>query len=143
LGEGTSGGVYEGCWKNTKIAIKVLDWSGNHNEGAKKYFILEMNTLGLIQHTNLVRLLGYCIEGLKHMVVYEYISNSSLDKWLKENKLLDWDKRIRIIIGLFKDWHTCIINVIQPFSILTSNHKISFWMKITPQNWLILGQQNF
>jgi serine/threonine protein kinase len=59
-----------------------------------------VNTLGSIQHINLVHLLGYCIEGSKHMVVYEYISNSSLDKWLNGDKRLDWDKRIRIIIGV-------------------------------------------
>jgi len=100
LGEGASGKVYQGCWENTKIAIKVLEWSGDHNEGAKKSFISEVNTLGNVRHINLVRLLGYCIEGLKHMVVYEYISNSSLDKWLNEDKLLDWDKRICIIMGV-------------------------------------------
>ncbi len=48
----------------------------------------------------MVCLLGYCIEGLKHMLVYEYISNWSLNKWLYEDQLLDWDKRICIIIGV-------------------------------------------
>jgi serine/threonine protein kinase len=100
LGEGASSKVYQSCWKNTKIAIKVLEWNGYHNEGAKKSFISEVTTLGSIQHINLVRLLGYCIKGLEHMVVYEYISNSSLDKWFYEDKLLDWDKRICIIIGV-------------------------------------------
>jgi tetratricopeptide (TPR) repeat protein len=100
LGEGASGKVYQSCWKNTKIAIKVLEWNGDHNESGKKSFISEVSTLGSIQHINLVRLLGYCIKGLKHMVVYEYISNLSLDKWLYEDKLLYWDKRICIIIGV-------------------------------------------
>ncbi len=61
-----------------------------------------MNTLGSIRHMNLVRLLGYCIKGLKHMLVYEYISNSSLDKWLDGDKRLDWDKQICIIIGVVR-----------------------------------------
>ncbi len=100
LGKGAFGEVYQSCWKGTKIAIKVLRWSGSHNEGAKKSFISEVRTLGSIQHINLVRLLGYCIEGLKHMLVYEYISNSSLDKWLYDDNLLDWDKRVCIIIGV-------------------------------------------
>jgi tetratricopeptide (TPR) repeat protein len=39
LGKGAFGTVYESCWKNTKIAIKVLKWSGYHNEGTKKSFI--------------------------------------------------------------------------------------------------------
>jgi tetratricopeptide (TPR) repeat protein len=100
LGKGASGKVYRGCWKTIKIAIKVLEWSGDHNEGAKKSFISEVNTLGSIQHINLVRLLGYCIKDSKHMVVYEYISKSSLDKWLDKDKRLGWDKRICIMIGV-------------------------------------------
>ncbi|CAM6059862.1 unnamed protein product [Sphagnum tenellum] len=100
LGKGAYGEVYQSCWKGIPIAIKILEWSGDHNEGAKKSFISEVNTLGSIQHINLVRLLGYCIEGLKHMLVYEYISNSSLDKWLDGDNRLDWDKRICIIIGV-------------------------------------------
>jgi tetratricopeptide (TPR) repeat protein len=92
LGRGAYGEVYQSCWKGTTIAIKVLEWSGEYHEGAKKSFISEMNTLGSIRHINLVRLLGYCIKGLKHMLVYEYISNSSIDKWLDGDKRLDWDK---------------------------------------------------
>jgi serine/threonine protein kinase len=100
LGKGAFGMVYQGRWKDTDIAIKVLKRIGSHNEGAKKSFISEVRTLGSIQHINLVRLLGYCIKGFKHMLVYEYISNSSLDKWLHEDNLLDWDRRVCIIIGV-------------------------------------------
>jgi len=100
LGKGASGEVYQSYWKGIKIAIKVLKWSGSFNEGAKKSFISEVCTLGSIQHINLIRLLGYCIKGLKHVLVYEYMSNSSLDKWLYEDNLLDWDKRMSIIIGV-------------------------------------------
>jgi len=92
LGEGAFGTVYQSCWKDTKIAIKVLKWSGSFNEGAKKSFISKVRTLGSIQHIHLVCLLGYYIKGLKHMLVYEYISNSSLDKWFYEDNLLDWDR---------------------------------------------------
>jgi tetratricopeptide (TPR) repeat protein len=100
LGEGAFGEVYEGFWKNTKIAIKCLKWSGSHNEGAKKSFISEVRTLGSIRHINLVHLFGYCIKGSKHMLVYEYMSNSSLDTWLKKDNLLDWERRMCIIIGV-------------------------------------------
>jgi len=91
LGEKAFGTVYQSL-KDTKIAIKVLKWNGSLNEGAKKSFVSEVRTLGSIQHINLVRLLGYCIEGLKHILVYEYISNSSLDTWLKKDNLLDWNR---------------------------------------------------
>jgi serine/threonine protein kinase len=103
LGKGAFGKVYQVCWKDMKITIKVLKRNGSHNEGEKKKFISEMYTLGSIQHINLVRLLGYCIEGLKHMLVYEYISNSSLDKCLKKDNLLDWDRQMCILKGLLKD----------------------------------------
>ncbi len=100
LGKGAFGEVYRGCWKDTEITIKVLKSSGSHNEGAKKSFISEVRILGSIQHINLVPLLGYCIKGSKHMLVYEYISNSSLDKWIDEVNLLDLDQRMCIIIGV-------------------------------------------
>jgi serine/threonine protein kinase len=100
LGKGAFGEVYKSKWNNIKIAIKVLIWNGSHNEGAQNSFISEVLTLGSIQHTNLVRLLGYYIEGSKHVLVYEYMSNSSLDKWLLNENLLDWDKRMSIIIGI-------------------------------------------
>jgi tetratricopeptide (TPR) repeat protein len=100
LGKGSFGEVYECCWEGIKIAIKVLKWSGSHNEGAKKSFTSEVRTLGLTQHINLVRLLGYCIQGLDHMLVYEYMSNKSLDQWLFDDKHLNWNKRTSIIIGI-------------------------------------------
>jgi len=53
-GKGLFGEVYESRWKGIKIAIKVLNWSGSHNEGAKKSFTSEMCTLGLTRHINLV-----------------------------------------------------------------------------------------
>jgi serine/threonine protein kinase len=130
LGKGAFGEVYQSCWKDTKIAIKVLKKSGSHNECAKKSFISEVRTLGSIQHINLVRLLGYCIKGSKHMLVYEYISNSSLDKWLYEDNLLDWDRRVHIIIG-----------VAQGLAHLHKCNPIIVHLDIKPQN--ILLDQNY
>jgi tetratricopeptide (TPR) repeat protein len=126
LGKGAFGEVYQSRWKDTKIAIKVLKRSGSHNEGAKKSFISEVRTLGSIQHMNLVRLLGYCIKGLKHMLVYEYISKSSLDKWIDEDNLLDWDRRMCIIIG-----------VAQGLAHLHKCNPIIVHLDIKPQNILL------
>ncbi len=89
LGKGLFGEVYESHWKGIKIAIKILNWSDSHNEGAKKSFTSKVCILGLIQHINLVRLLGYYIQRLEHMLVYEYMSNKSLDKWFSHDKLLN------------------------------------------------------
>jgi tetratricopeptide (TPR) repeat protein len=100
LGKGSFGEVYECRWEGIKIAVKVFKWNGSHNEGAKKSFPSEVRTLGLTQHINLVRLLGYCIQGLRHMLVYEYMSNKSLDQWLSHDKHLNWNKRTSIVIGV-------------------------------------------
>jgi Flp pilus assembly protein TadD len=125
LGEGAFGTVYQ-SWKDTKIAIKIFKWNGSLNEGASKSFISEVRTLGSIQHMNLVRLLGYCIEGLKHVLVYECVSNSSLDKWLYEDNLLDWDRRVCIIIG-----------VAQGLAHLHKCNPIIVHLDIKPQNILL------
>jgi tetratricopeptide (TPR) repeat protein len=126
LGEGAFGKVYQSCWNNTKIAIKVLKRSGAHNESAKKSFISEVHTLGSIQHINLVHLLGYCIEGSKHMLVYEYMPNSSLDTWLNDDNRLDWDRRVCIIIG-----------VAQGLARLHKCNPIILHLDIKPQNVLL------
>jgi serine/threonine protein kinase len=122
--------VYKSKWKNIIVTIKVLIWSGSHNKCAQKSFISEMLILGSIQHTNFIRLLGYCIEGSKHVLVYEYMSNSSLDKWLLNENLLDWDKRMCIIIGVAQGLaylhHECnptIVHLdINPQNILLDNN---------------------
>jgi tetratricopeptide (TPR) repeat protein len=126
LGEGAFGKVYQSHWNNNKIAVKVLKRSGFHNEGAKKSFISEVHALGSIQHINLVHLLGYCIKGSKHMLVYEYMSNASLDKWLEEDNLLDWDRRLCIIIG-----------VAQGLAHLHKCNPIIVHLDIKPQNILL------
>ncbi|CAK9196424.1 unnamed protein product [Sphagnum troendelagicum] len=126
LGKGAFGEVYRGCWRETEIAIKVLKKSGSHNEGAKKSFISEVCTLGSIQHINLVPLLGYCIKGSKHMLVYEYISNSFIDKWIDEDNLLDWDQRMCIII-----------RVVQGLATLHECNPIIVHLDIKPQNILL------
>jgi serine/threonine protein kinase len=96
------------------------------NQGAKKSFISEVRTLGSIQHINLVCFLGYCIKGLKHMLVYEYISNSSVDKWFDEDNLLDWDQQMCIII-----------RVAQGLAHLHKCNPIIVHLDIKPQNILL------
>ncbi len=111
LGKGLFGKVYKSRWKGIKIAIKVLNPNGFFNEGAKKSFTSEVCTLGLIQHINLVQLLGYCIKRLDHMLVYEYMSNKSLGERISHDKHLNWSKRVSIIIGIAQGLtylhHTC------------------------------------
>ncbi|CAH2037321.1 unnamed protein product [Thlaspi arvense] len=80
IGEGGFGSVYKGRLKDGKIAaIKVL--SAESRQGAKE-FLTEINVISKIQHDNLVKLYGCCVEGNHRILVYNYLENNSLDKTL-------------------------------------------------------------
>ncbi|KAI7750778.1 hypothetical protein M8C21_025760 [Ambrosia artemisiifolia] len=103
LGQGGFGSVYEGVLKDgTKLAVKQLEGIGQ----GKKEFRAEVSIIGGIHHHHLVRLKGFCAEGLHRLLVYEYMANGSLDRWIfKKNKtefLLDWDTRYNIAVGTAK-----------------------------------------
>jgi serine/threonine protein kinase len=123
------------------MAIKNLNGSGSHNQGAKKSFISKVHTLGSIQHVNLVQLFGYYIQGTKHILVYKYMSNSSINKWLfddKSNHFLNWHERVHIIIGIVEG--LAYLSKCNPM-ILHCNMKPHIFFKtiIIPQSWQILG----
>ncbi|KAF8408673.1 hypothetical protein HHK36_004736 [Tetracentron sinense] len=67
----------------------------------KSQFIAEIATISAVQHRNLVKLYGCCIERDKKLLVYEYLENRSLDKALfgKRGLLLDWPTRYNICLG--------------------------------------------
>ncbi|KAL5722971.1 non-specific serine/threonine protein kinase [Ranunculus cassubicifolius] len=100
LGEGGFGPVYKGnlaCGKT--VAVKRLSrMSGQGMEEFKNELIL----IAKLQHRNLVRLVGYCVEGEEKMLVYEYMPNKSLDAFVfgKPQEHLDWSKRFNIIEGI-------------------------------------------
>ncbi|XP_057986160.1 G-type lectin S-receptor-like serine/threonine-protein kinase SD2-5 [Hevea brasiliensis] len=104
LGEGGFGSVFEGTLQNgDKIAVKRLDAIGQ----GKKEFLAEVKTIGSIHHVNLVRLIGFCAEKLHRLLVYEFMCNGSLDKWIfcKEPLLrppLDWQTRRTIVLDIAK-----------------------------------------
>ncbi|CAK8570246.1 unnamed protein product [Lathyrus sativus] len=80
LGEGGYGDVYRGkLISGPFVAIKMLKIKPNANG---QEFISEIATIGRIYHSNVVRLVGYCVEGLKRALVYEYMPNGSLDKYI-------------------------------------------------------------
>ncbi|OVA04967.1 Protein kinase domain [Macleaya cordata] len=101
LGHGGFGPVYVGLLSNgEEIAVKKL--SLNSRQGVRE-FTNEVKLLLKIEHKNLVRLLGCCIEGPEKMLVYEYLPNKSLDNFLfdkDKRAMLDWRKRYEIIIGV-------------------------------------------
>ncbi|MED6134162.1 hypothetical protein PIB30_034690 [Stylosanthes scabra] len=101
LGEGGFGSVYRGrLVEGLEIAVKRLSkGSGQGNEEFKN----EVKSMAKLQHRNLVRLFGCCIEKEEQMLVYEYMENNSLESILFDKdkcNLLDWKMRFDIICGI-------------------------------------------
>ncbi|XP_075098374.1 G-type lectin S-receptor-like serine/threonine-protein kinase CES101 [Nicotiana tabacum] len=101
LGEGGFGPVYKGELPDEQeVAIKRLSTSSGQGLVEFKNEIL---LIAKLQHTNLVRLLGYCTQGEERILVYEYMHNKSLDFFLfdtNKKELLNWDTRFKIIEGV-------------------------------------------
>ncbi|XP_062087501.1 cysteine-rich receptor-like protein kinase 10 isoform X2 [Humulus lupulus] len=101
LGKGGFGDVYKGVLLNgQEIAVKRL--SKNSGQGATE-FKNEVVLVAKLQHKNLVRLLGFCLEGNEKILVYEYVPNKSLDYFLfdpKKQSQLNWSIRCNIIEGI-------------------------------------------
>ncbi|KAI8010272.1 G-type lectin S-receptor-like serine/threonine-protein kinase [Camellia lanceoleosa] len=101
LGEGGFGPVYKGTLEGgQEIAVKRL--SKNSGQGLDE-FKNEVICIAKLQHRNLVKLLGCCIQGEEMMLIYEYMPNKSLDYFIfdqSQNTLLDWSKRFHIINGI-------------------------------------------
>ncbi|URD81746.1 G-type lectin S-receptor-like serine threonine-protein kinase [Musa troglodytarum] len=100
LGEGAFGIIYKGqLGDGRKIAVKRM----KHLPCNPDDFKNELSLIANLQHRNLVRLLGYCIEGNERMLILEYIENRSLDTFIYDKRksiLLNWSKRLDIIVGI-------------------------------------------
>ncbi|KQJ99097.1 G-type lectin S-receptor-like serine/threonine-protein kinase At2g19130 [Brachypodium distachyon] len=125
LGAGGFGSVYKGALSDsTTIAVKRLD---GIRQGEKQ-FRAEVSSIGLIQHINLVKLIGFCCEGDNRLLVYEHMLNGSLDAHLFESNaaVLNWNTRYQLALGvarglsyLHQSCHECIIHCdIKPENIL-------------------------
>ncbi|XP_010553428.1 PREDICTED: cysteine-rich receptor-like protein kinase 25 isoform X2 [Tarenaya hassleriana] len=103
LGEGGFGPVYKGKLPSgMDVAIKRL--SRKSSQGLTE-FKNELILIIKLQHKNLVRLLGYCMEGDEKLLIYEFMPNKSLDAFLFDShkcKELDWEKRMKIVHGTTK-----------------------------------------
>ncbi|KAK1258752.1 putative receptor-like protein kinase [Acorus gramineus] len=105
LGEGGYGVVYKGKLINgTEVAVKKLL---NNLGQAEKEFRVEVEAIGHVRHKNLVRLLGYCVEGIhRRMLVYEYVNNGNLEQWLHgamhQHCSFTWEARMKVILGTAK-----------------------------------------
>ncbi|XP_047316305.1 rust resistance kinase Lr10-like isoform X2 [Impatiens glandulifera] len=102
IGQGGYGTVYKGKLSNdVHVAVKVLnDAKGNGDE-----FINEVGTMGKIHHVNVVRLVGYCADGSKRALIYEFMMNYSLEKFISfegKKQSLGWKKLEEIALGIAK-----------------------------------------
>ncbi|KAL8496782.1 hypothetical protein ACS0TY_020456 [Phlomoides rotata] len=102
LGEGGFGKVYKGRLQDTGeiVAVKQLDRNGC--QGIRE-FIVEVLTLSMANHPNLVKLKGYCAEADQRLLVYEYMPLGSLEDHIFDprpfRKPLDWNTRMKIAAG--------------------------------------------
>lgn len=99
LAEGGFSVVHRGLLRDGQaVAVKRLKFGGSKSDAD---FCREVRVLSCAQHRNVVLLIGFCNDGKKRVLVYEYICNGSLDFHLHENKItpLDWHSRLKIAIG--------------------------------------------
>ncbi|KAH7662009.1 S-receptor-like serine/threonine-protein kinase protein [Dioscorea alata] len=101
LGQGGFGPVYKGKLEDgLEIAVKRL--SKDSLQGIQE-FKNEVKLITKLQHRNLVRLLGCCLQVEDRMLIYEYMPNKSLDAFLfdkEKSASLDWQTRYQIILGV-------------------------------------------
>ncbi|KAK4793991.1 hypothetical protein SAY86_011985 [Trapa natans] len=104
IGEGGFGPVFKGQWNDgTLVAVKQL--SPKSNQGNRE-FLNEVGIISHVQHPNLVKLYGCCIEGDQLLLVYEYMENNSLAHALFSTEHhqvhLSWPTRRNICLGIAK-----------------------------------------
>ncbi|KAJ9549547.1 hypothetical protein OSB04_022090 [Centaurea solstitialis] len=124
LGGGGFGSVFKGVLRDSSVvAVKKLE---SMSQGEKQ-FRSEVSTIGNTQHVHLVRLRGFCAEGINKLLVYDYMPNGSLDSHLfHEKPVLDWKTRYEVALGtarglvyLHEKCRDCIIHCdIKPENIL-------------------------
>ncbi|KAK2983688.1 hypothetical protein RJ640_023222 [Escallonia rubra] len=103
LGEGGYGSVFKAKLRSGRfVAVKLLGKS----KASGQDFINEVGTIGRIHHVNVVQLIGFCAEGSKRALVYEFMPNASLDKFIfsggekKTTLSLSWDTIYEIALGV-------------------------------------------
>uniref|UniRef100_A0ACD5XWJ7 Uncharacterized protein n=1 Tax=Avena sativa TaxID=4498 RepID=A0ACD5XWJ7_AVESA len=100
IGSGGFGTVYKGELPGGEglVAVKKLEAAGVQ---AKREFCTEIAVIGNIRHVNLVRLRGFCAEGSRRMLVYEYMNRGSLDRSLfgGTGPALEWGERMEVALG--------------------------------------------
>ncbi|VAH56263.1 unnamed protein product [Triticum turgidum subsp. durum] len=116
LGKGGFGVVFKGRLHDGRlVAVKFLhDCKGNGDE-----FVNEVMSIGRTSHVNVVSLFGFCLEGSKRALIYEYMPNGSLDKYIyseKPKEILGWERLYAIAIGIARGLeylhHSCNTRIV-------------------------------
>ncbi|VVA28753.1 PREDICTED: L-type lectin-domain [Prunus dulcis] len=118
LGSGGFGKVYKGILPSSKTEIAVKRVSHESRQGMKE-FVAEIISIGRLRHRNLAPLLGYCRRKGELLLVYDYMPNGSLDKYLYDQPVvtLNWRQRFRVIKGvasglfyLHEEWEQVVVH---------------------------------
>ncbi|XP_077219830.1 LEAF RUST 10 DISEASE-RESISTANCE LOCUS RECEPTOR-LIKE PROTEIN KINASE-like 2.1 [Tasmannia lanceolata] len=102
LGQGGYGSVFKGKLRDGRlVAVKVL----SESKGNGEEFINEVSSISRTSHINVVSLLGFCAKGLKRALIYEFMPNGSLEKFIYSEKPrktdpLGWEKLYQITVGI-------------------------------------------
>ncbi|XP_042020901.1 calcium/calmodulin-regulated receptor-like kinase 2 isoform X3 [Salvia splendens] len=100
LGQGSFGPVYKATMPAGEVvAVKVL---ASDSKQGEKEFQTEVSLLARLHHKNLVNLVGYCVDKGQHMLVYEFMSNGSLENLIYNDveQALSWEDRIQIALDI-------------------------------------------
>uniref|UniRef100_A0A0D3CYJ6 Protein kinase domain-containing protein n=1 Tax=Brassica oleracea var. oleracea TaxID=109376 RepID=A0A0D3CYJ6_BRAOL len=128
VGKGGFGNVYRGTLSDGRIvAVKILKDSKSNGED----FINEVASISRTSHVNIVTLLGFCSEGSKRAIIYEFLENGSLDKFIssKRSSNMDWKVLYEIALGVARGLeylhHGCRTRIvhfdIKPQNVLLDN----------------------
>ncbi|CAN6447899.1 unnamed protein product [Victoria cruziana] len=118
LGKGGFGSVYRAVLPSNGMEVAIKRVSHNSKQGMKE-FVAEVTSLGRLSHRNLVQLLGWCRRLEELILVYEYMPNGSLDRFIFEDckRILSWEERFRILKGvasglfyLHEGWEQIIVH---------------------------------
>ncbi|XP_028783465.1 L-type lectin-domain containing receptor kinase IV.1-like [Neltuma alba] len=118
LGSGGFGSVYKGTVPGSKVEVAVKKVSHESRQGMRE-FIAEIVSIGRLRHRNLVSLLGYCRRKGELLLVYDFMPNGSLDKYIhnQPSVTLNWMQRFKIIKGvalglcyLHEEWEQVVVH---------------------------------
>ncbi|OVA15597.1 Protein kinase domain [Macleaya cordata] len=121
IGRGAFGNVYRGVLPTSEDEVAIKKVSHDSTQGIQQ-FIAEIVSIGKLRHRNLVQLFGYCRRKGELLLVYDFMRNRSLDKFLfghsnSSSSMLNWSQRIQIIKGvasglvyLHEEWEKVVIH---------------------------------